>query len=540
MSATLPLAATEGGADLELTLVGILFAVSILFVLAYVTRLPYPIWLTIGGASLGFFPGVPDVRLAPELVLLIALPPLLYAAAFFSDLRELRRNVRPIGLLAVGLVLATTFGVAAVAHLLIDGLSWEAAIVLGAVLGPTDPVAATAIAGRVGAPKRVVTILEGESLVNDSTALIAFKFAVAAATVGTFSLGEAALEFVLSVVGGIAIGLVVGKVVAEIRLRVEDVPTEAVLSLVTPYFAYLPADAIEASGVVAAVTAGIYLGWRAPELVTASTRIALVTLWELLVFLLNSMLFVLVGLQLPSVLEAIDGESAATLAGYALAIALTVMAVRFLWVFPFTYGARWLIPAVRRADPAPPWQQITIVSFTGMRGAVSLAAALAIPADVAGRDLIVFLVFTTILWTVCVEGLGLPGLMRALGVREDGTIAHEENKARLHAAHAAIAKVDELSEQDWVRADTAERVRGMYEFRRRRFAARMDDGDGEGADIDGRSADYQRLLREILGAQRQSLVQLRREGKIGDDVLRRVERDLDLEETRLEDAGVPR
>jgi CPA1 family monovalent cation:H+ antiporter len=540
VSATLPLAATEGGADLELTLVGILFAVSILFVLAYVTRLPYPIWLTIGGASLGFFPGVPDVRLAPELVLLIALPPLLYAAAFFSDLRELRRNVRPIGLLAVGLVLATTFGVAAVAHLLIDGLSWEAAIVLGAVLGPTDPVAATAIAGRVGAPKRVVTILEGESLVNDSTALIAFKFAVAAATVGTFSLGEAALEFVLSVVGGIAIGLVVGKVVAEIRLRVEDVPTEAVLSLVTPYFAYLPADAIEASGVVAAVTAGIYLGWRAPELVTASTRIALVTLWELLVFLLNSMLFVLVGLQLPSVLEAIDGESAATLAGYALAIALTVMAVRFLWVFPFTYGARWLIPAVRRADPAPPWQQITIVSFTGMRGAVSLAAALAIPADVAGRDLIVFLVFTTILWTVCVEGLGLPGLMRALGVREDGTIAHEENKARLHAAHAAIAKVDELSEQDWVRADTAERVRGMYEFRRRRFAARMDDGDGEGADIDGRSADYQRLLREILGAQRQSLVQLRREGKIGDDVLRRVERDLDLEETRLEDAGVPR
>ena len=396
------LAATEGGADLEWTLVGILFAVAILFVLAYVTRLPYPIWLTIGGASLGFFPGVPDVRLAPELVLLIALPPLLYAAAFFSDLRELRRNARPIGLLAIGLVLATTFGVAAVAHLMIPGLSWQAAIVLGAVLGPTDPVAATAIAGRVGAPRRIVSVLEGESLVNDSTALVAFKFAVAAATVGTFSLGEAALEFVLSVAGGVVIGLVVGKLVAEIRARVEDVPTEAALSLVTPYFAYLPADAVEASGVVAAVTAGIYLGWRAPDLVTASTRIALVTLWELLVFLLNSMLFVLVGLQLPSVIEAIDGESVGTLAGYALAIALTVMVVRFLWVFPFTYGPRWLIPALRRRDPAPPWQQITVVSFTGMRGAVSLAAALAIPEEVAGRDLIVFLVFTTILWTVCV------------------------------------------------------------------------------------------------------------------------------------------
>ena len=534
------LAATEGGADLEWTLVGILFAVAILFVLAYVTRLPYPIWLTIGGASLGFFPGVPDVRLAPELVLLIALPPLLYAAAFFSDLRELRRNARPIGLLAIGLVLATTFGVAAVAHLMIPGLSWQAAIVLGAVLGPTDPVAATAIAGRVGAPRRIVSVLEGESLVNDSTALVAFKFAVAAATVGTFSLGEAALEFVLSVAGGVVIGLVVGKLVAEIRARVEDVPTEAALSLVTPYFAYLPADAVEASGVVAAVTAGIYLGWRAPDLVTASTRIALVTLWELLVFLLNSMLFVLVGLQLPSVIEAIDGESVGTLAGYALAIALTVMAVRFLWVFPFTYGPRWLIPALRRRDPAPPWQHITIVSFTGMRGAVSLAAALAIPEDVAGRDLIVFLVFTTILWTVCVEGLSLPALMRALGVREDGTIEEEENRARLHAAQAAIARVDQLSEEDWVRPDTAERVRGMYEFRRRRFAARMGHEDDGGEDADDRSRDYQRLLREILGAQRQSLVHLRREGRIGDDVLRRVERDLDLEETRLEDAGVPR
>ena len=531
------LLAAEAGGDLEWVLAGILLAVSVFFVLAYVTRLPYPIWLTVGGASLGFVPGIPDVRLDPDLVLIIALPPLLYSAAFFSDLRELRRNARPIGLLAVGLVLATTFGVAAVAHLLIPGLSWEAAIVLGAVLGPTDPVAATAIAGRVGAPRRIVSVLEGESLVNDSTALVAFKFAVAAATVGTFSLTEAALEFVLSVAGGVAIGLLVGKLVAEVRARVEDVPTEAVLSLVTPYFAYLPADAVEASGVVAAVTAGIYLGWRAPQLITANTRIALYALWELLVFLLNSMLFVLVGLQLPSVLRAIDGESPMTLAGYAAAVALTVMAVRFLWVFPFTYLPRRVFPAIRRRDPDPSWQSVTVVAFTGMRGAVSLAAALAIPPSLPGRDLIVFLVFTTILWTVCVEGLTLPALMRALGVRDDGSRVLEEHHARVHAAEAAIRRIDELEDESWVRTDTAERVRGMYEFRRRRFRARLGHDDGDGEDLAGRSRDYQRIVREVIAAQRGALVDLRREGRIGDDALRNVERDLDLEETRLEDAA---
>ena len=531
---TAVLAAT-GGHELQVALVAILLGVTALFVLAFVTRIPYPIWLTIGGALLGFLPGVPDVRLAPELVLLIALPPLLYSAAFFSDLRELRRNVKPIGLLAVGLVLATTFGVAAVAWLLIPGLSWEAAIVLGAVLGPTDPVAATAIAGRVGAPRRIVTVLEGESLVNDSTALIAFKFAVAAATIGTFSLADATLEFVLSVAGGIAIGLAVGFAMAEARRGVEDVPTEAVLSLVGPYFAYLPADAIAASGVVSAVTAGIYLGWRAPQLTTAQTRIQLYAVWELLVFLLNSMLFVLVGLQLPSVLDGLSGESPAQLAGYAVAIALTVMAVRFIWVGPLMLLPVRLFRRMRQIEDPPPLRHITIIAFTGMRGAVSLAAALAIPPELAQRDLIVFLVFTTILWTVCVEGLSLPWLLRVLDVRDDGTAKVEEDEARLHAAHAAIRRVEELTEEDWVREDTAQRVRGQFEFRRRRFAARMGDGDGDDEDHDGRSADYQRLIREVLSAQREALVGLRREGRIGDEVLRRVERDLDLEETRLED-----
>ena len=529
------LAAEGPGGASEWVILGILAGVTLLFVLAYVTRVPYPIWLTVGGVAMGFFPGLPDVRLAPELVLVIVLPPLLYSAAFFSDLRELRRNAAPIGLLAVGLVLVTTVAVAAVAHELIPDLSWEAAFVLGAVLGPTDPVAATAIAGRIGAPQRIVTVLEGESLINDSTALIAFKFAVAAATAGTFSLVDAAGEFVLSVTVGALIGLAVGWVITQVRFRIDDLLTESVLSLVTAYFAYLPADAIGASGVIAAVTAGIVLGWNAPRLTTAETRMQLYGLWGILVFLLNGMLFVLIGLQLPTIVEGLQERPMGDVAMYAVAVALTVMVTRAAWVYPLTYVPRRLSRRIRERHPLPRWQDTTIIAFTGMRGAVSLAAALAVPSSVPGRDLIVFLVFSTIVWTVCLEGLSLPWLLRLLGVHDDGTSEREENKARVKAADAAVRRLEELVGEPWVRDDTAERVRGMYNFRRRRFAARLgypqEDGDEE---IDGRSSDYQRLLRELLQAQREELIRLRRQGTIGDEVMRRVERDLDLEETRLE------
>ena len=537
----IPLATSEGGAELEWTLVAVLAAVTDLILLAYRTRLPYPIWLSVGGAALGFAPGMPeDLRLNPDLVLVLVLPPLLYSAAFFSDLRALRQNVRPIGLLAVGLVLATTFGIGALAHYVFD-LPWAVALVLGAVLGPTDPVAATAIAGRVGAPKRVVTILEGESLVNDSTALIAFRFALGAATAGTFSLVEAAGDFVLGVVGGIAIGVVVGAVVAFVRRRVEDVPTEAVLSLATPYFAYLPADALELSGVVAAVTSGIYLGWRASELTSPTTRQQLVAVWQLLVFVLNSLLFVLVGLTLPSVLRELEGDPPGQLALYAFLTALAVMAIRFVWVFPLTYLPRALSRRIRERDPVPPWQQIFVVSFTGMRGAVSLAAALSIDPALPGYDLILFLTFTTIAWTVVLEGLALPGLLRALGVRDDGTTAREEDHARLVAADAALLRLDELDGEDWVRSDSVERMRGAYRFRQRRFRTRLgkpleEDGLPLPLDEDAneRSLAYQRLVREVLDAQRGALLRMRREGRIGDDTLRRVERDLDLEDIRLD------
>jgi monovalent cation/hydrogen antiporter len=531
----LPIAAER---ELDLVLLGVLAAVSLLLILAYHTRVPYPIMLVVGGALIGFLPGIPNVELKPELVLVLVLPPLLYAAAFFSSLRDLRDNLRPIGLLAIGLVIATTIGVAVVAHAVVEGMSWEAAFVLGAVVSPTDPVAASAIASRLGAPRRFVTIVEGESLINDSTALIAYKFAVAAAVSGSFSLAEAGGRFLLNGVVGIAIGLAVGWLVAQVRRAIDDAPTEIAISLVTPYFAYLPAEALGVSSVLAAVTTGIFLGWRSPQLITPSTRIQIYAVWEIVQFVLNAALFLLVGLQLPSVLDGISALPTDSIVLYAVAVSAAVIVVRFLWVFPATYIPRFLSERLRTRDPYPPWQQPAILAWTGMRGAVSLAAALAIPqaidsgAPFPQRDLIIFLTYAVIAATLILQGLTLPMAIKLLGVEDDGSIAQRESKARLLAARAAIERIDELRAEEWVREETADRVRAMYDFRIRRFSARFDDED-DGA-IDARSYQYQRLVRELLEAQRAEIIRLRNQGKINDDIMHRIERDLDLEDTRLE------
>jgi len=530
--------ALASGSELDLVLLTVLVAVALFLILAYHARIPYPILLVVGGAVIGFLPGVPDVQLDPDLVLVIVLPPLLYAAAFFSSLRDLRDNLRPIGLLSIGLVIATTVGVALVAHAVIDGMSWEAAFVLGAVVSPTDAVAATTIASRVGAPQRFVTVVEGESLVNDATALVLYKVALAAAVSGSFSLAEAGGRFVLNAVVGIAIGIAVGWIVAHVRRVIDDPPTEITISLVTPYFAYLPAEALGVSAVLAAVTTGIWLGWRSPQLVTPATRIQAFAVWEIVQFVLNAALFVLVGLQLPSVLDGISAMPTWTLVGYAVAVAATVIAARFLWIYPTAYLPRSLSERIRARDPYPPWQLPVIVAWTGMRGAVSLAAALAIPQTIDSgapfpqRDLIIFLTYAVIAATLILQGLTLPALIKVLGVEEDGSLEQRESKARLLAARAAIERIQALTEEDWVREDSADRLRRAYEFRIRRFAARFDDED-DGA-IDARSYNYQRLLREVLEAQRAEIIRLRNQGKINDEIMHRIERDLDLEDSRLE------
>ena len=520
-----------------LVLLALLAAIAALLALAPFVRVPYPILLVLGGLAAGFAPGVPELELPPDLVLVVLLPPLLYGAAFFTSLRDLRTNIRPIGLLAIGLVLATTVAVAFVAHEVV-GLPWAAAFTLGAIVSPTDPIAATAIARRLGVPRRIVAILEGESLVNDATALVAYRVALGAVVSGSFSLWEAGLRFVLGALGGVLVGLAVGWLVRQARRRLNDPPVEITISLITGYFAFLPAEVLGVSGVLAAVTAGIYLGWHTPELTTAEVRLQGDAVWEIGTFVLNAVLFVLVGLQLPGILDNLDGTSGWTLFTYAAAIGATVVGVRMLWVFPSTYLPRLLSRRIRERDPYPPWQAPALIGWAGMRGAVSLAAALALPFTTdagdpfPGRDLVIFLAFCVILVTLVGQGLTLPLAIRLLGLEADEAGVQEEAKARIRAAEAGLARLDELVPEDWVREDTAERLRGMYDFRLNRFAARFDDGD-DGA-IEERSADYQRLRRDLLEAERRAIVELRRVGLIGDEVMNPILRDLDLEETRLD------
>jgi monovalent cation/hydrogen antiporter len=509
-----------------------LVAVAAMLAAAPAMRIPYPILLVLGGLAIGVIPGLPEFELQPELVFFGVLPPLLYSAAFFTSLRDLRANVRPIGLLAVGLVAMTTLGVAVVAHAVVDDLTWAGAFVLGAIVSPTDPIAATAIARRLGVPRKLVTIIEGESLVNDGTGLVLYRVAVVAVVSGSYSaLGTGAL-LVVTAVGGVAVGLVVGWLVRQVRRRLDNPPAEITISLMTGYFAFIPAELLGVSAVLAAVTAGIYLGWHTPELTNPQVRLQGLAVWEIVQYVLNALLFVLIGLQLPIVVDALGDIPGARLLGYAALVSLTVIIVRFAWVFAVLHAPKWI---ARRMSS---WRGACFLSWAGMRGALSLAAALALPletdtgAPFPGRDLILFLTFSVILVTLVGQGLTLPFVIRVLGLEDDGLEDREDAKARIRAAEAAIARLAELETEPWVRGDTAERVRGLYDFRVSRFRARFDDGDD--GSIEVRSQDYQRLRRALLDAEREAILDLRRTGVISNDVWLRVARDLDLEEQRLD------
>jgi CPA1 family monovalent cation:H+ antiporter len=524
--------------EIEPILLWLMVAGAGLSVLARPLGVPYPILLVLGGLLLGFVPGLPAVQLPPELVLVLFLPPLLYQAAFFSSPRDLRADARAITLLAIGLVLATMAAVAVTAHALVEGLPWAAAFTLGAIVAPTDPLAATAILRRLGAPRRLVTVLEGESLVNDASALVAYRIAVAATVGGSFVLWQAGLRFVGGVAGGVAVGLVVGWLAAQLRRRLDDPPAEIVVSVVTGYAAYLPADGLGVSGVLAAVTAGLYVGWRAPEIASASTRLLGFAFWEVLVYLLNAILFILVGLQLRPILSELTGRSAAVLIGQAALVSAAVIGVRIAWQFTVPYLVRLLDRRPSQVARRIGARQRLVSGWSGMRGAVSLAAALALPLEVSPgrpfpeRDLIVFLTFGVIFATLVVQGLTLPWLIRRLGIHRDDVEEREEVRARLEAAKAALARLDELAMEDWTRDDTVERLRGAYEFRRRRLKARVGKVEDDG--YEDRSLAYQRLVRELLEAQRRTIVRLRNQGVISNEIMHRVERDLDLEDSRLE------
>lgn len=522
----------------ELLIAGILVAVAGLGALARRLGVPYPIVLVIGGAAFGFVPGIPAVHLDPDVVLVIFLPPLLYSAAFFANLNDIRANTRATTISAIGLVLATMAGVAVAAHGLVDGLSWEAAFALGAIVSPTDPLAAASIMRRLDVPRRLVSYVEGEGLFNDATALVAYKVAVVAVVSGSFSLADAGLRFVAGALGGVAIGLAVGWLIAWVRARTEDIQLSITISLLSGYAAFIPADELGASGVLAAVTTGIYMGIRGPSIISPRTRLQSFMVWDILDFIVNATLFVLVGLQLRTVVEGLDGFSFGELAGYALAVSGVVILVRFAFLYTVPYLIRLLdrrpSQRARRVGAGPR----LVIAWSGMRGAVSLAAALALPLETdAGapfpdRNLLIFLTFAVIFSTLVLQGLSLPALIRRLGIQADETEGEEELKARLVATKAALAHIDELEAEDWTRDDTLERMRRMFEYRKRRLAARAGKIEDDG--YEDRSLAYQRAIQRVLGAQREALVRLRDERTISNEVMNRVLRELDLEETRLE------
>jgi monovalent cation/hydrogen antiporter len=514
----------------------LLGAVLLLMAVARRLLVPYPIFLVLGGLILGFVPGVPAVRLDPELVFLIFLPPILWSAAYFTSFRDFQANLRPITLLAVGLVVATTAAVAAVAHAIVPGLPWPAAFALGAIVSPPDAVAATAIARRLRIPHRVVTILEGESLVNDAAALVLYRAAVAATVTGAFVARETLGQFVLAAAGGVAIGLAIGLLTREALHHSEDSLVETAITLLAPYAAWIAAERMHASAVLACVAGGLYVRRGFSAAVPPTTRIQSRAVWELLVFVLNGVIFVLIGLQLRAIRDEGLIENPARLVVYGAVISAVAIAIRLLWVPLAAVIPRLVSPALRRRDPLPPWPSIFLLAWTGMRGIVSLAAALALPLTTAAgtpfpaRDEIVVLTFAVILATLVLQGLTLGPLIRWLRLADDGTLEAEEVHARQEAARAVLARLDDLAQGPAASREDIRQMQTLYTQRVQR-ASSID--PGAGAESARAQAARRRLRHETLSAERRALIALRDQGVISDDVLHRLEQELDIEAIRI-------
>jgi CPA1 family monovalent cation:H+ antiporter len=519
-------------------IIGLLIILASLAIVSPRVPIPFPIVLVLSGILLGYIPGLSGIMLNPDLVFLFFLPPLLYRAAAFTSWPEFRANLRPIVSLAVGLVLVTTFAVAAVAHTIIQGLPWSAALVLGAIVSPPDAVATTTILKRLGVPRRLVTILQGESLVNDATGLVLYRLAIVATVAGTFSLSEAALSFPVVGLGGVLIGLTIGWIVVQVRHRVENPSAEITLSLLTPFAAYLPAEGLGLSGVLAVVAAGLYVGRHLPRIASTPSRLQAYAVWDTVDFLLNGLVFLLIGLQLPVILAgARISQPLPEMLWHAALISGVAIVVRLLWVFPAAHIPRVLSRNLRHRDPVPPWQQLLVAGWSGMRGVVSLAAALALPLTIGSgapfpqRDVIVFLSFCVILATLVLQGLSLPALIRWLRVADDGAANDREAEARLQAAHAALTHLETLNTDINLPDDLFERLRAPYIDRIHHISVRQ--GKPHDATWAQLQADYGYLQREALQAERATILELWDQGKINDEVQRRIQRDLDLEESRM-------
>jgi Na+/H+ antiporter len=532
------LSGLSGLNGVELMLV-LLSAVAALVLVARKLQIPYPILLVVGGFGLSLVPELPHVRLDPDLVFVLFLPPLLYPAALFTSWRDFRTDLRTILLLAVGLVLVTIVTTAWFAHRFI-GMGWGPAYVLGAIVAPSDAVAALAIAHKLRVPRRLVTILEGESLVNDTTAFVAYRFAVAAVVTGTFSLAGASLRFVVVGIGGTLVGLAAGWLVTAIQRRLDDPPVQTTISLLTPFACYLGAEALGVSGVLAVVICGLYYGWRAPEFISSRFRLRAFPVWEMIQFLLNGIIFILIGLQLPDVITALAGRTLGQVLWFSAIILVPLILLRLVWLVAITYLPRFLSGALREGRKSHSWRHGLLLGWIGMRGVDSLAAALAVPlviksgAAFPDRDLIFFLTFAVIFGTLVLQGLSLEPVVRWLGVVDDRLWEAEERNARLAANRAALARVHEIASSRAVETSTVQRLAAEYEDRILQLQHNVADEAPSDALF---SKDFQQVTLEALEAERRTILQLRNQRVINDATLRRIQRDVDLAETRLKREG---
>ncbi len=520
-------------------LILLLAVISLVGVIAKRLQIPAAILLVITGVGLALIPGLPSLQLAPDLVLLLVLPPIIYWDAVKMSWKEFRFNLRPIALLAIGCVVFTTVAVAAAAHFLL-GFPWAVAFVLGAIVSPPDAVAPLAIAQRMQLPRRLIVVLEGEGLANDATALVLYRFAVMAVSAGSFSFVEAGGSFVAIVAGEIVWGIGVGWLWLRLRRWVRDPSIEIMLSILTPFVAYWPPEQLGGSGVLATLATGLYVSWNGLRLIPAATRLPGAVFWDFLTYMIEGMVFLITGLQARTLLPSIRHYTVAEIAMAALVVCVVVIVTRFIWMYPATYVPRWLFPALRRRDPYPPWQHPTLLGFTGIRGIVSLAAALAIPFTIADgspfpdRDLILILVFAVIFVTLVGEGLTLPMVVRALGLADAGrrermAEREEEFKVRRLAVAAAIERLESLAKSRKLPEPV---VRPMLAHLHRRLE-----------DVGHRKAgneDHKKLAElgdelelALIEAERELVNKLYRGGELKDEGRRRIERELDLRDTLL-------
>ncbi|NIJ53446.1 Na+/H+ antiporter [Dyadobacter arcticus] len=521
-----------------LLIISLLFVVSMLTMVSEKIGVSYPIFLVIAGLLISFIPGMPHMELAPDLVFLIFLPPLLYMAAWNTSWKDFWNWKRPILMLSIGLVVFTATAVAYLSHAMIPGFTLAMGFVLGGVISPPDAVAATSVLQSVKVPKRVVTILEGESLVNDASSLIVFRVALATVATGKFVLWKAGIDFFTVSIMGIVIGLAIGHILYFVHRFFPTTPSiDTALTFITPYLMYIAAEHFHFSGVLAVVSGGLFLSFRAHEIFSYQSRMQATYVWETVIFLLNGIVFIMIGLQLPKVMTGLGTYTIQEVIFYSIVISVASILIRIIWVFPATYLPRLLFKSIREKEKKPSWKTVFVVAWAGMRGVVSLASALSIPLILNGasfphRNLILFITFVVILFTLVLQGLSLPVILRWLNIEDDGENLEEQN-AMMNSRLATVSL-------DYMQSNYDGEIQEFEPFRllKDRYEKIIQMADAKMLHLEDTPSKsmvrkYRTMLVEIIDVKRVEIQKLRRERVCSDELIKIKERELDLEEARL-------